>query len=185
MSFCDPAKFMQSTHLHLVPQMTPAWKHSQYFSKHSDRLHRHPMLWPLCGDAPARATPCPPLTEILGLKAFGFLARVSLIALSRTAAKSKLFWQSVQLHPSQNNSLAKHSQYNLRHRDFLQLQGFRLTDGVVTFSLSPDRGTLASRGEGLVAEGSPRLLLSVPGPFAVCMGLGSNLIGVFRERKVE
>jgi hypothetical protein len=37
-----------------------------------------------------------------------------------------VFQQSTQLHPEQNFSAAKHSQYSLRHFDFLQLQGLFL-----------------------------------------------------------
>ena len=124
----------------------------------------------------------PPFTEILGLNAFGFLARVSFIAFSRTAEKAEVFWQSVQLQPSQNNSLAKHSQYNLRHLDFLQLQGFLLVVGVDMFSLPLDRGIFVSRVDGLAEEGSSRLILRVPGPFVVCTGLGSSFMGVLSRR---
>lgn len=89
----DPAKFRQSTHLHLAPQITPAWKHSQYFFRHSERLQRQPMLCPLCGELPVGAF----LTLKRGLNAFGFFARVSLMALSRIAPAVGVLPQSVQL----------------------------------------------------------------------------------------
>lgn len=176
MSFCDPAKFMQSEHLHLPPHMTPAWKHSQYFFKHSERLHLHPMLCPLC--VPKAMAPCKPLTEILGLKAFGFLARVSFMALSRMLANASMFWQSVQLQPSQKSSAAKHSQYSFRHLDFLQLQGLLLGAGVVVFSFPPDLAIFPSRTD--LTEEAMLLLFPVDGgPIALeCIGLGSNLMGV-------
>jgi hypothetical protein len=62
---------------------------SQYFFKHSDFLHLQPMLCP----------PVPPV--ILGLNASAFLARVSLMAFSRTPAKLGMLLQSTQLQPSQ------------------------------------------------------------------------------------
>jgi hypothetical protein len=69
------------------------------------------------------------------LNALGFLARVSFIALFRISSYSVLFLQSLQLHPSQTNSAAKHSQYSFRHFDFLQLQGLRRSlDDTVDFS---------------------------------------------------
>lgn len=43
------------------------------------------------------------------------------------------------MQPSQKSSAAKHSQYNLRHFDFLQLQGLRFDfDPGVVFSLPED-----------------------------------------------
>jgi hypothetical protein len=53
---------------------------------------------------------------------------VSLIAFSLIAPASGVLLQSVQLHPEQNLSAAKHSQYNLRQRDFLQLHGLLFGD---------------------------------------------------------
>lgn len=64
--------------------------------------------------------------EILGLKALGFLSRVIAMALWTMFACSAVLWQLQQLHPSQNTPAAKHSQYNLRHLLFLQLQRFLL-----------------------------------------------------------
>ena len=72
----------------------------------------------------------------------GFLARVSFMAFARRSSWALVFRQSLQLQPSQYSSAAKHSQYNLRHLDFLQLQGLRRL-GV--FSL-PDGGDRAFPG---------------------------------------
>jgi hypothetical protein len=79
---------------------------SQYFLRHSDRRHLHPAAW----DPLARES-----------KAVRFLDSVSLIALSRVATSFSVFMQSAQLQPSQNTWVEKHSQYSLRHLDFLQL----------------------------------------------------------------
>jgi hypothetical protein len=106
---------------------------SQYFLRHSDRLHLHPMLCALWGVVPVGRGPARAI--IRGLNAFGFFARVSFIALFRMSSCSVLFRQSLQLHPSQTNSAAKHSQYSLRHFDFLQLHGLRRSlEDIVDFS---------------------------------------------------
>ena len=85
------------------------------------------------------------------LKALGFLARVSLMALSRAGPALGVFPQSAQLHPSQNRSAAKHSQYNLRHLERLQLQGDRLVGApgapFFKFSFPVDNG--GGMGEGV------------------------------------
>jgi hypothetical protein len=90
---------------------------SQYFFKHSDRLHRHPMLWPVGSAFDVGA--------MRGLKALGFFDLVSCIAFSRIWANMGKLLHSLQLQPSQNKSAEKHSQYSLRHLDFLQLHGWR------------------------------------------------------------
>lgn len=54
--------------------------------------------------------------------------------------------QSVQLHPSQNRSAEKHSQYSFKHLDFLQLHAVRFFSTAVEFSFPPP----ASRGAALV-----------------------------------
>ena len=65
------------------------------------------------------------LVSILGLKAKGFLIRICSLAISLSSS-----WPSTLLHPAQAHEapqyllLAKHSQYNLRHLDLLQLQVF-------------------------------------------------------------
>jgi hypothetical protein len=56
---------------------------SQYFFRHSDFLHLHPILWPADADG-VPVAPGAVLTVILALNAFGFLARVSFIALCRS-----------------------------------------------------------------------------------------------------
>lgn len=63
---------------------------------------------------------------IFGLKAFGFLSSDALIALERSTSCSKLLWQDLQLQSLQNSPFAKHSQYNFKHMDFVQLHGFLL-----------------------------------------------------------
>ena len=94
---------------------------------------------------------------------------------------ASVFWQSVQLHPSQKSSAAKHSQYSLRHFDFLQLHGLLFAPGVVTFSFPPDLEILPSRAD-LALEEIVRLF-TVDGPIALeCIGLGSNLMGVLSLR---
>lgn len=45
------------------------------------------------------------------------------MAFSRAGPASGVFKQSAQLHPSQNRWAAKHSQYNFKHLERLQLQG--------------------------------------------------------------
>jgi hypothetical protein len=118
-----------------------ALRTSQYFLRHSERLHRHPMLCPVRGVPTARVTTSTGF-PIRGLKAFGFFARVSLMAFSRRSPPAAVFPQSLQLQPSQNRSAAKHSQYSFRHLDFLQLQGLLLDVGdFFLFSFPVDGGT--------------------------------------------
>ena len=81
---------------------------------------------------------------IFGLNAIGLRSNVRRIALSRSCLFSLLFSQFTQLQPWQNTLLAKHSQYNLRHWDFLQLQQMRrlwIEFGVAS-SFSWERGFL-------------------------------------------
>jgi hypothetical protein len=98
------------------------------------------------------------------------------------------------LHPSQNNSAAKHSQYNFKHLDFLQLHGFLLTPGVPVFSLPPDLGIFPPRTALAAEEGKLRLLVVGGMAFLIEeifvlersffdaeLGLGSVLMGVLRR----
>jgi hypothetical protein len=61
---------------------------------------------------------------IFGRNAFGFRSSVCSIADCRSCACSTLFLHPAQLHASQYFPLAKHSQYSLRHFEFLQLHRF-------------------------------------------------------------
>ena len=63
--------------------------------------------------------------SILGLNARGFLIKIYSFAynLSSSCSARLLHPIHTQLGP-QNLLLAKHSQYNFKHFDFLQLQGF-------------------------------------------------------------
>jgi len=72
------------------------------------------------------------------------------MALSRIAAVSGVFWQSTQLHPLQKRSFAKQSQYNLRQRDFLQLQGlfFEVGYAMPWFPPAPDEDMVDGAGGG-------------------------------------
>jgi hypothetical protein len=72
-----------------------------------------------------------------GLNACAFLFRQSVMAFARTAANAGKLRQSVQLHPSHMTLAEKHSQYSLRHCDFLQLQRLRgVLMGVMPFGFS-------------------------------------------------
>jgi hypothetical protein len=66
------------------------------------------------------------LLRILGLKASGFLSMMLSIACCLIASYDSLLLQvwHVQEVPEQYLPLAKHSQYNLRHFEFLQLHLF-------------------------------------------------------------
>ena len=62
--------------------------------------------------------------EILGLNAFGFLSKIAAIVSFLTDSFSMLLLQELQLQFLQYSPLAKHSQYNFKQREFLQLQFF-------------------------------------------------------------
>ena len=97
----------------------PASKHSQYFLRHFDFLQWQPDAWAV--------------SLTLARKAFGFFSSVARIASSRSFACARSLWQSTQLQPLHHLPAAKQSQYNLRHREFRQLQGlwrFILLSGV-------------------------------------------------------
>ena len=62
------------------------------------------------------------IAPILGRNARGFRSSVARTACLRRISCSMLFSQLTQLQsPLQYSPLPKHSQYNLRHREFLQL----------------------------------------------------------------
>ena len=82
---------------------------SQYFLRHSDRLHLQPAV-------------CP---ELFWSKIALFFAIASFKTLSRRVSNLLLLWQSWQLHPSQRSLLEKHSQYIFKHFVFLQLHVVR------------------------------------------------------------
>lgn len=62
--------------------------------------------------------------DILGLNAFGFLSRIEEMVSFLTDSFSILLQQLLQLQFLQYSPLAKHSQYNFKQREFLQLQFF-------------------------------------------------------------
>ena len=66
---------------------------------------------------------------ILGRNAFGFRSRMASTAACLTASWLLLLQQDRQLQWSQYRPLAKHSQYSLRQREFLQLQCFWAVGG--------------------------------------------------------
>lgn len=109
--------FRHSTHLHMAEHGTPAWKHSQYFLRHSDFLQLQPFRC-LAVDLSIR-----PLLEPRK-KALESRSSVARMAFSRIARCASTLQQLEQLQRLEHMPcLAKHSQYSLRHLDFLQLQG--------------------------------------------------------------
>ena len=62
---------------------------------------------------------------ILGRNALGFLSRMAAMVSLRMDSFSMLLLQPLQLQFLQYSPLAKHSQYNFRHFEFLQLQFLR------------------------------------------------------------
>lgn len=63
--------------------------------------------------------------SIFGLNAKGFLISIYSLAFSLSSSCSWWLLQPLQTHDGpQNLLLAKHSQYNFKHFDFLQLQAF-------------------------------------------------------------
>lgn len=88
--------FAQSMHLQISEQLTPAWKHSQYFFRHWDFLQWQPLR---CLDVLRSTIPL-----LLPLKnACGSLSNVAWIALLRAAScsGSPSLLQQVQLQPRQ------------------------------------------------------------------------------------
>jgi len=87
------------------------------------------------------------------------------MALSREWPEFGVLPQSLQLHPSQNRSAAKHSQYNLRHLERLQLQRLPLEEPgdfflVELFSFPLEEGTLRA-AELRADEGAIKGVLGV------------------------
>lgn len=115
-------------HLQFSEQRMLAWKHSQYFFKHPDFLQWHPLLcFPNTKTSPASSLTSRVawgLLAIFGLKAFGLRSKVASTASRRAASFSTLLQQLEQLHPSQYIPDAKHSQYNFKHFECLQLHCF-------------------------------------------------------------
>ena len=108
--------FLQSSHLQCSPQLSPAWKHSQYFFKQADLRQLHPFA---CCSA-----------SNFGLKASGFLSIKVSIALFLSTSYSSVLWHPTQLHSSPQTWFSlKQSQYSLRHWVFLQLQVSFLSRG--------------------------------------------------------
>lgn len=123
-----PSKFLQSRHLQASLHRTLAWKHSQYFFKHPDFLQWHPFVCLPGNGSPGSTPPASRGTVLLifGLNAEGFLSNVEATAFWTMSSCSLLLQHPTQLHPSQNTPAAKHSQYNFKHFEFLQLHCFRL-----------------------------------------------------------
>lgn len=99
-----------SMQLHFSVQLTEFSKHSQYFLRQWDLRQWQPDLWNF------------PFVSrwILFTKASCFLALIAEMAAFRTSSFASVFSQSWQKHRWQYLRAAKHSQYSLRHRDFLQ-----------------------------------------------------------------
>lgn len=60
-----------------------------------------------------------------GRNALGLRSKHCLIARCLDSSCARLLKQLLQLQLLQNSPLAKHSQYNFKHCDFVQLQGLR------------------------------------------------------------
>lgn len=123
--------------------MTPCRKHSQYFFWHPDFLQLQPLKCLLATylqlsdsdpiksfntDLPWVSTSASSLSMgccILLLKAKGFLINIDSLAKSLFASCSFKLEQQLHLHPPPQYLLfLKHSQYNFKHPELLQLQGF-------------------------------------------------------------
>mmetsp|Transcript_25271 Transcript_25271/g.74640 ORF Transcript_25271/g.74640 Transcript_25271/m.74640 type:complete len:218 (-) Transcript_25271:98-751(-) len=149
-------------------QKMPAWKHSQYFFRHVLFLQLQPFVWRGTPSAVTRALNSASLPWIFGRNALGLRSRMASTALCRVPSCSLLFMQLTQLHESQYRPDAKHSQYSLRHREFLQLHCFRAEP--------PERppppalaglgiGTLpAPKNDGCPTAGRPATLPCIAGP---------------------
>ena len=79
------------------------------------------------------------ILEIFGLNAFGFLSRIAEIVSLRTDSFSILLQHPLQLQFLQYSPLAKHSQYNFKHLEFLQLQFFLTELRPVKLTLVPPK----------------------------------------------
>lgn len=83
----DPTKLLHPSHLQFAPQTMPPPKHSQYFFRHADLRHLHPVVCIFSGECPTVAG----FVAILDLKARGFLAFKTAIVLLRMASNSDAF----------------------------------------------------------------------------------------------
>lgn len=153
--------FLHSSHLHRSVQLTPDWKHSQYFFWQKDFLQLQPLKC-LFSLSPTANTPklegfvetlrstslyswmlilsslisflkrefSSREVSIFGLKAKGFLMRICSLACKRSSSCEATLLQPLQAQLAPQNLLfAKHSQYNFKHLDFLQLQDLVDTSG--------------------------------------------------------
>ena len=92
----------------------------------------------------------PGSARMRGLNASGFLSKIADIACCRSISCIIKLAQSKQLHPLQYCSTRKQSQYNFKHRLFLQLH--------VTNLLLPGDGALTSAFEAGLGEGSDSVI---------------------------
>lgn len=104
---------------------------------------------------------------IFGRNASGFLSRHWVMAFWRSFSFDRLLKQFVQLHPLQNSPLAKQSQYNFKHCDFVQLHGFLLGTSFETGIASTALAT---------TTGPFRLSLDVEACLSWVAGAGADLL---------
>lgn len=133
-------------HLQLSPQNASPSKHSQYFFKHIDFLQLQPDVCPCTG-------------VTLDSNANSFRSFVTAMALCRTSSNSALLLHSTQLQVEQYRKAAKHSQYNFKHFDFLQLQfaGVIFSDkaGDISLGCNLDRPAIAGLKKEVIGFKSP------------------------------
>ena len=123
--------------------MTPYRKHSQYFFWQPERLQLHPLKCLLAVSLqPSDSVPFRSFKTVLPwvrtsvsslsigcyillLNAWGFLIKIYSLAWSLLDSCSFEFEQQLHLHPPPQYLLfLKHSQYNFKHPELVQLHGF-------------------------------------------------------------
>ena len=128
-----PSLLWHPTQVQIPLQWAPPWKHSQYFFKHIDFLHRQPFLWAIGADSS-----CSIGLAVLYFdsKAFGFRSNTFLMAITRLTLVTVRFSHSTHLQYCPQMALpAKHWQYLKRDskkiisnkKKYLQFQTFWLS----------------------------------------------------------
>mmetsp|Transcript_47694 Transcript_47694/g.91110 ORF Transcript_47694/g.91110 Transcript_47694/m.91110 type:complete len:392 (+) Transcript_47694:1918-3093(+) len=110
--------FSHPVHLQCSEHFNPAWKHSQYFFRQCDRLHRQPLR--------CTASPCPDAATALGSNAAGERDLIFRRASITSSMLDSRLRQSTQRQPVQNTLAAKQSQYSFRQRLRLQVHLLQL-----------------------------------------------------------
>ena len=184
--FFSPLQFLHPSHLQRSEHITPCWKHSQYFFWHPDLLQLHPLkclfgsffsfssavflgaflfslmscntilLYWMVSNSETEASLV--LFSNLLLKANGFLISICSMAWCRLSSWCFELLQQEHLQcPLQYLLFLKHSQYNFKHPELVQLQDF----GPSSFWFSDWAGSIVEKGLLSTSSTGASIVLSI------------------------